>query len=68
MEEIKKSKSEDIYKSEFGIENENENENENIIEENILKNPTKIGNILIKYISSELKDCTWEKEGKDVNN
>ncbi len=61
MEELKKSRSDNINK----IENENENENEI---ENILKNPTKIGNILLKYISSELKNCTWEKEGKEVNN
>jgi len=32
-----------------------------------LNNPNKIGNILIKYISNDLKDVTWEKEGKQVN-
>ena len=32
----------------------------------ILHYPNKIGSILIKYISHDLKDVTWEKEGIEV--
>lgn len=58
------------------------NENENLFQANkinnlcdesfyeigdVLQNPNKIGNILIKYISHDLRRCTWENEGKQVN-
>ncbi len=31
-----------------------------------LQNPNKIGDILLKYISNDLKNVTWEKEGNEV--
>lgn len=41
-------------------------ENEKDIEETILKNPTKLGIHLQKFISNDLRKCTWEKEGNEV--
>ena len=32
-----------------------------------LNEPNKIRNLLNKYISKDLKNISWEKEGKDVN-
>ena len=56
MEELNQSNSSDLLSP----------LNQKLIEDNILKNPTKIGNLVLKYISNDLKNCSWEKEGFEV--